>query len=99
MSQEVSININLFHSNLSKLQTAVADINLNKTTHSFGKTNIEPFTKDLENIIETMELLERYKSILQADVTTLEKTGEQMREKDEELARVQPDSYGPQPIR
>ncbi|MFD2655186.1 TIGR04197 family type VII secretion effector [Gracilibacillus thailandensis] len=99
MSKEVSINMSVFRANVAKLKTALADIETNTTTNSFSKTNIEPFTKDLENVIEAMELLEQYKNILEADVSTLEQTGEQMREKDEELASVNHPIVGPQPIR
>ncbi|MGP4040975.1 TIGR04197 family type VII secretion effector [Gracilibacillus sp. D59] len=99
MSKEVSINMNVFRSNVSKLRSAVAEIETNKTTNSFSKTNIEPFTKDLENVIEAMELLEQYKTILESDIVTLEQTGEQMKEQDEKLASVNYPISGPQPIR
>ncbi|GAE32064.1 TIGR04197 family type VII secretion effector [Halalkalibacter hemicellulosilyticus] len=86
MSKEVSINLPVFQANVSNLKTSVANIESNHLTNAFSKTNIEPFTKGLENANELMELLERYKSIVEADAATLEKTGEQIREKDAELA-------------
>ncbi|MDE5415226.1 TIGR04197 family type VII secretion effector [Alkalihalobacterium chitinilyticum] len=99
MSKEVSINISVFRSSVSKLKTSVARIEAKRPTNAFRNTNIEPFTKDLENAIEAIELLERYKGILEADVTILEQTGEQMREKDQELASVYHPNSGPQLIR
>lgn len=99
MSKEVSINMSVFRSNVSKLKSSVTDIEIKQPTSTLSKTNIEPFTKDLENVIEAIELLERYKKILETDITTLEQTGEKMREKDEELAAVNHPISGPQPLR
>ncbi len=99
MAKEVSINMSVFRSNIARLRSAVANIEANNTTHSFSKTNIEPFTRDLEQVIEALELLQQYKNILETDITTLEQTGEQLKEKDEELASVNANFIGPQPIR
>ncbi|ENH96307.1 hypothetical protein J416_11562 [Gracilibacillus halophilus YIM-C55.5] len=86
MAEEVSINMSVFRSNLSKLKSSVANIEINQLTQSFSKTNIEPFTKDVENAAEAIKLLEKYKHVLEADAVTLEDTGEKLREKDEELS-------------
>ncbi len=88
----------VFRSNISKLKSSVTNIEIKQPTSTLSKTNIEPFTKDLENVIEAIELLERYKKILETDITTLEQTGEKMREKDEELAAVNHPSSGPRPL-
>ncbi|WP_416150201.1 TIGR04197 family type VII secretion effector [Salipaludibacillus sp. HK11] len=99
ISKEVSINISVFRSSVSKLKSSVADIEVKRSTSSFSKTNIEPFTKDVENIIDTLELLKRYKRMLEVDFSTLRQTGEQMRETDEELASANHLHIRPQPIR
>ncbi|MRX72692.1 TIGR04197 family type VII secretion effector [Bacillus lacus] len=99
MSKEVSINISAFRAKVTKLKTSVGEIDAKQTTSSFSYTNIEPFTKDLENVIEALSLLERYRGILEADAEILEETGEQMRIKDLELAASYQVRSGPQMVR
>ncbi|WP_153463044.1 TIGR04197 family type VII secretion effector [Sediminibacillus terrae] len=99
MAEEVGINIDVFRSNIKKLQSSVSGLESGmKTNRSFEKTNIKPFIDDLENTIKAIELLEEYKTLLISDINTLEETGEKMREKDEELARPM-NNMGPQQIR
>ncbi|WP_371069048.1 TIGR04197 family type VII secretion effector [Sediminibacillus sp. JSM 1682029] len=99
MAEEVGINMDVFRSNIKKLQSSVSGLESGmKTNRSFDKTNIKPFIDDLENTIKAIELLEEYKTLLISDINTLEETGEKMREKDEELARPM-NNMGPQQIR
>jgi type VII secretion effector (TIGR04197 family) len=96
MAEEVGIKISEFNSNISKLRSAVSSINSSiKTTREFEKTNIEPFTNDLETMIEAIELLEKYKQMLNTDINALDNVGKEMIENDQQLARVS----GPQPMR
>ena len=89
MAEEVSINITEFNSNINSLRSAVSSINSSiKTTRELEKTNITPFTKDLETTIEAIELLERYKQMLDTDINALDNVGKEMVENDEQLARV-----------
>lgn len=88
MSEQVSINIDLFHANVDKLKSSLSDLTsgLNKN-QTFTTTNISPFKDDLENLVKAIQLLEKYKAFLEEDIHTLKGTGDSIREKDEELAR------------
>ncbi|MTW86061.1 TIGR04197 family type VII secretion effector [Virgibacillus dakarensis] len=102
MAEVVGINIGEFQSNIEKLRSSLSGLESSiKTSRTFDKTNIAPFTDDLENTIKAVKLLEEYKTLLDTDITTLEDTGEQMRENDENLANYNnPDpESGPQPLR
>ncbi|WP_339177695.1 TIGR04197 family type VII secretion effector [Oceanobacillus sp. FSL W7-1293] len=89
MAEEVGIKISEFNANINSLQSAVSSIDSSmKISRELEKTNIEPFTKDLEKAIEAIKLLERYKQMLDADVLALDNVGKEMVENDEELARV-----------
>ncbi|WP_077320206.1 TIGR04197 family type VII secretion effector [Virgibacillus proomii] len=84
MSKEVSINMDVFRSNIEKIRETATSLKTGiKTNRTFKKTNIKPFINDLENIIKGVELLERYKQLLIEDIYTLKHVGEQMRENDE----------------
>lgn len=88
MPTEVGININLFRSNVEKLRSSLADLEIDGTkTKSFHHTNINPFKGDLQSLIKTIELLQRYKTILNGDIHTLKQTGEAIRENDERIAK------------
>src|SRR5699024_6828857 len=91
MGNEVGINISEFDSNISTLQSNASELNSDMTiTDEFEKTNIKPFTKDLEKAIEVKELLDKYQDFLTADSETLNKTGQDMVENDEHLAENTP---------
>lgn len=91
MGNEVGINISEFDSNISTLQSNASELNSDMTiTDEFEKTNIKPFTKDLEKAIEVKELLDKYQEFLTADSETLNKTGQDMVENDEHLAENTP---------
>lgn len=87
MTREVGINIDLFRSNVGKLSDSLSGLQTNNIkTSTFSKTNINPFKQDLENMIKAVELLEKYKLILETDITTLKQTGESIREHDLKIA-------------
>lgn len=89
MSKEVGINIELFQANVEKLSSSLTSLQTNLLkTKSFSNTNITPFTEDLQNVVKAMELLEKYKLILEADIITLKQTGESVMENDERVAKV-----------
>ncbi|GIO23674.1 TIGR04197 family type VII secretion effector [Oceanobacillus sp. J11TS1] len=89
MAEEVSINLTEFTSNINSLRSAVSSISSSmKISRELEKTNIEPFTKDLETAIEAIKLLERYKQMLDTDINALDNVGKEMVENDEQLARV-----------
>ncbi|AWP36516.1 MAG: TIGR04197 family type VII secretion effector [Heyndrickxia faecalis] len=85
---EIKLNVELFNSNIEQLQAAVSDMetNLIKTT-SFDQTNINPFKEELKQVTKAMELLSKYKSILEADIQTLKNTGEAIKKLDEQIEK------------
>lgn len=84
---EVGINHGEFRSNVENLRNSVTALDSKiKTNRTFEKTNISPFTNDLENIIRAVELINKYKTLINEDIITLEDVGEQMKQNDEELA-------------
>jgi len=85
---EIKLNVDLFNSNIEQLQAAVSDLetSLIKTT-SFDHTNINPFKEELKQVTKAMELVRKYKSILEADIQTLRKTGESIRKLDEQIEK------------
>ena len=100
MAEEISINMGEFRTNITKLRNAVVNLESGmEVTHAFDQTNIEPFTKDLENIQKILDLIERYKGLLDSDITVLESTGEKMQETDEKIAQTMIKGAGPQPTR
>lgn len=46
-----------------------------RTGETFEFTNVKPITEDLQNLIETIEMLETYKSLFNEDVETLAHVG------------------------
>ncbi|GAB3799652.1 TIGR04197 family type VII secretion effector [Virgibacillus kimchii] len=98
---EVGINHGEFRSNVENLRNSVTALDSKiKTNRTFEKTNISPFTNDLENIIRAVELINKYKTLLNDDISILEDVGEQMKQNDEELAsRNHHVSNGFQPLR
>ncbi|MEC5425189.1 TIGR04197 family type VII secretion effector [Virgibacillus sp. C22-A2] len=101
MIEEVGINLGEFQSNISRLRSSASGIESSiKTNRTFNKTNIEPFTNDLEHIIRAIELIRKYQTLLNSDIDTLEQTGEKMKENDERIAAISNiDVTGPQPLR
>ncbi|WP_374067897.1 TIGR04197 family type VII secretion effector [Paraliobacillus sp. JSM ZJ581] len=91
--------MNVFRSNVSRLKSSVSNMKIKNNTDTFSKTNITPFTKDLEQVTEAIELLNRYKLILENDIDTLERTGNELQAMDSDLANYRNNISGPQPIR
>ncbi len=99
MANKVSINIGVFQENIGNLRTAITNVDSGiQTSEAFDKTNIEPFIKDLENLIQSIELLEKYKTLFNTDIDTLEGVGESLREQDERLSQHYGINDGNQPI-
>lgn len=98
---EVGINNDDFRSKVDNLRNSVTALDSKiKTNRTFEKTNIKPFTNDLENLIKAVELINKYKTLLNDDISILEDVGEQMKQNDEELAsRNHHVNNGPQPLR
>jgi len=101
MAGLVSIQMDQFQSAISGLRSSGSSISSSmKTSRTLEKTNIEPFTKELELTIEAIQLLERYKALLDSDITILEDTGATMQESDERMGQENTiAATGPQPIR
>ncbi|MCK0473462.1 TIGR04197 family type VII secretion effector [Halalkalibacter sp. APA_J-10(15)] len=87
MGAEVKINIEVFRANAEKLRGSLSQLeskmNVNK---ALGQTNISPFTDDVEKFAEALQLIKRYKQLIEVDVGILKETGEAMKENDEQLA-------------
>ncbi|WP_062050957.1 TIGR04197 family type VII secretion effector [Bacillus sp. JCM 19034] len=100
MGSQVSINIEVFRANVANLKSSLAGLETNMSVNSFSQTNISPFTDDVEKFSEALQLLKKYKQLIEVDVDILKETGEAMRENDEQLARQQHvhSTTGPQPL-
>lgn len=81
---------------MDNLKNTTSNLTSNKQFDTFSKTNITPFTKDLEQITEAIELLDRYKHILEADIVTLSETGDQMETTDVRLSNQYSNTFAPQ---
>lgn len=83
----------------SSLKSSTGNISSSmKTNRTLEMTNINPFTKDLEQTITAIELLEKYKALLESDNTILKDTGETMKENDEQIAQANNNAIDSQPI-
>lgn len=88
MSEEIVLNIALFTDNIIALRNSVNKLeDYMSKSETFDKTNITPFTHDLENMIQAIELLEQYKALFLEDITVIEDVGEKLREQDELLSK------------
>lgn len=97
MSKEVSINIELFRANIKKLEDSLTRLESGmKKNSAFDYTNITPFINDLKHLVQADKLLEQYKTLLDADIRTLQRTGESMKEHDDRLAQTHHRAAGPQ---
>lgn len=88
MGEEIKLNKGLYNSHLDNLNTAVTDVEgtIEKNL-VFDKTNITPFTNDLENTIKAIELLDRYKQLFIDDIAIFREKGEILSQQDEQLAQ------------
>ncbi|MFJ6414150.1 TIGR04197 family type VII secretion effector [Terribacillus saccharophilus] len=88
MGKEVAINMEVFESNVSSLKASAEALLFSQhKSYTLEKTNIAPFTKDLEQMIKAIELLEKYKAMLTEDIQTLKEVGETMRDTDEQQGK------------
>lgn len=100
MAEEVSINMEVFNSNVRGLKDSLTGLRSKiSQDRTFEKTNIEPFTEDLENTLRALKLLiNDYYSLLDMDIERVRETGENMRKTDDELATTSGKINGPQPL-
>ncbi|WP_054950398.1 TIGR04197 family type VII secretion effector [Numidum massiliense] len=96
MSKQVSINIGEYRDKVGQIKNSQSGLTTFGCYASFNRTNIKPFTDDLEMFIEATKLFARYKEILEADIQTLVKVGESIQKQDEALARASNKVSGPQ---
>ncbi|WP_366249416.1 TIGR04197 family type VII secretion effector [Terribacillus aidingensis] len=88
MGKEVAINMEVFESNVSSLKASAESLLFSQhKSYTLEKTNIAPFTKDLEQMVKAIELLDKYQSFLTQDIQTLKEVGETMRDTDEQLGK------------
>lgn len=88
MDTKISIDIALFNDRVEFLKNAIKNVDSEISTgETFEFTNVKPLTEDLENLIETIEMLEKYKTLFTEDVATLAHVGESIKEQDEALAQ------------
>lgn len=87
MAKKISLQTGAFQENIGNLRSTITNVDSEiQTSETFEMTNMEPFTNDLENLIQSVELLERYKTLFHTDIDTLEGVGESLREQDERLS-------------
>lgn len=87
MIDKIGINLGEFQLHISTLKSSATGIESSiETNRTFNKTNITPFTKDLEHIIKAIELINKYQTLLHSDIDTLNQTGKKIKETDERLA-------------
>lgn len=102
MSELIEIDIGSFNEKMESLKTSVEQINqVISKSETLDKTNIEPFVENLSLMIESLELLERYKGMVASeDVPFIKKKVSDLVAQDEELSLKTIDSHsGPQAIR
>lgn len=88
MGKEVAVNISEIRAGVNKLRGSLTGLHTKfNAKQGFKNTNIPPFTADLETVNQSMELLEKYRLLLEEDSEVLSDTAETMRENDEQLAR------------
>lgn len=80
--------MSVFNSNLVKLRISAANLKCPNKVNGFRKTNIKPFINDLEQVAEAMSLLNKYKKILETDITLLDRTGTSIQELDTQLSNM-----------
>ncbi|MFP7168907.1 TIGR04197 family type VII secretion effector [Terribacillus sp. 7520-G] len=88
MGKEVAINMEVFETNVSSLKASAEALLFSQhKSYILEKTNISPFTKDLEQMVKAIELLDKYKTLLAQDIQTLKEVGETIRDTDEQLGK------------
>src|SRR5699024_6845997 len=85
---KISIDTALFKERVNFIRNAINSVDSEISTgKTFEITNVKPLTEDLENLIETIEMLETYKAHFNEDVDTLDHVGEAIQKQDETLAQ------------
>lgn len=88
MGTKISIDTALFKERIDFLRNAISSVDSEISTgETFEFTNVKPLTEDLENLIETIEMLEAYKTLFNEDIDTLVHVGESIQKQDETLAQ------------
>lgn len=88
MGAEIKIDIELFEERVNFLKSAISNVDSEiSKEESFEFTNVKSLTEVLENLIETIEIIETYKTLFNEDINTLEHIGESMQKQDEKLAQ------------
>lgn len=89
MGKKISINTALFEERINFLKNAINNVEseINKG-ETFEFTNITPLTEDLEELMETIKMLETYKGLFNEDIDTLKHVGESIKNQDETLAQT-----------
>lgn len=89
MGTEIKIDTDLFEARVDFLKDAINNVdNKISAEETFEFTNIKSLTEILENLIETIEMIDTYKTLFNEDINTLEDIGESMQEQDEKLAQT-----------
>lgn len=83
----IELNMEAFTENVGYLRDSINNVDSGiPTNESFEFTNVKPFTEDISDLIETIELLQTYRILFNEDTDTLAETGEALRRQDETLA-------------
>lgn len=87
MSGEIRIEMKVFESTIKQLSSALLQVDIGlKTNETFKQTNIKPLTNDLESLVRSIELLEKYKLLLQNDIELLQTVGQSLHNQDKDIA-------------
>lgn len=100
MSETISLDIDEFNLKMDELKSGVDQVKeVISKSETLDKTNIDPFVENLSIMIESLELLERYKSmVVSEDIPFMKKKVNDLVEQDEKLSVQTIDSKdGPQP--
>lgn len=88
MGYDISFNETEFNGKVESFENAIADIESKMSKgETLDKTNLKPFVKDLENLVRTLEILEKYRDMLQQDITGIKNIGEGLKNQDAALSR------------
>ncbi len=88
MSETISLDIDEFNLKMDELKSGVDQVKeVISKSETLDKTNIDPFVENLSIMIESLELLERYKSmVVSEDIPFMKKKVNDLVEQDEKLS-------------
>lgn len=99
MSKDISVNVSVFKGNIANLQTSMRGVDCQiDTNESLEKTNLAPFTDNLEALVQLLTILDNYKMLFEKDVQILDQIGEDIQEQDEKLATSNHHYSGHEPV-